>query len=164
MVTESVSASARPESVWDYPRPPRLERTGQRVRVEHRGVCLADSGAAFRVLETSHPPVFYIPPTDIRLEYLEPGRGSSFCEWKGVARYYSIVIDGTRSDNAAWSYANPTARFAAIADYVAFYPGRVDTCSVDGEKVRAQPGGFYGGWITSQVVGPFKGESGSEGW
>jgi uncharacterized protein (DUF427 family) len=152
------------ESVWDYPRPPRLEDSGKRIKVVFGGVTLAYTTRAKRVLETSHPPVYYIPPEDIRMEYLEPAGGASFCEWKGAARYYDIEADGQKESRAAWSYPNPVPAYAALKDYVAFYPSLMDACWIDGEKVRAQEGNFYGGWITSEVVGPFKGGPGSLGW
>jgi uncharacterized protein (DUF427 family) len=157
------SGSAK-ESVWDYPRPPRLEPTSRHIRVELGGVVLADTSAAFRVLETSHPPVYYVPPQHIAQRYLIASSKSSFCEWKGRARYYSVVVGERRVENAAWCYPEPDPAFAAIRDYVAFYPSRMDSCFVDGERALAQPGDFYGGWITSDLVGPFKGGPGTRGW
>lgn len=147
------------ESVWDYPRPPRVEESDEDVRVELDGVELARSRRALRVLETSHPPVYYLPPEDVRMELLSRGRGSSFCEYKGVAVYW----DAPGRPAAAWSYPEPTPAFERLRDHVAFYPGRV-RASVDGEPVQAQEGGFYGGWITSRVRGPFKGGPGTAGW
>jgi uncharacterized protein (DUF427 family) len=152
------------ESVWDYPRPPRLEQTQRHIQVIFNGVTIADTRRAWRVLETSHPPTYYIPPEDIRMEYLQPGHGRSFCEWKGPAGYYTIVVNDKRAENAGWAYPNPTPGFASIRSHVAFYAGLMDACFVDGERVRPQPGDFYGGWITGDVVGPFKGEPGSWGW
>lgn len=152
------------ESVWDYPRPPRIEQTPKHLKILFNGVVIADSRNAYRVLETSHPPVYYIPPDDIRMEYLQPSSQGSYCEWKGMAGYYTIVVSDQQAVNAAWYYPNPTADFAAMKDYVAFYPSRMEACYVDDEKVTPQPGQFYGGWITSDIVGPFKGESGSWGW
>ncbi len=152
------------ESVWDYPRPPRLEDSTQHIQIEFNGVVIADTHCAKRVLETSHPPVYYIPPEDVRLQYFQPTSRSSFCEWKGAASYYSITVGDRHAENAAWYYPNPTPRFAALKDYIAVYPSRVDTCSVDGEVVEAQPGDFYGGWITKDIVGPFKGTMGTWGW
>jgi uncharacterized protein (DUF427 family) len=152
------------ESVWDYPRPPRLERTTKRIVIEFGGQQIADSTGAYRVLETSHPPVYYIPPEDIKIEFLQPVAGSSFCEWKGGARYCSVVVGDLSAEKAAWYYANPTQRFESIKNYVAFYAQKMDRCFVDGEVVIPQPGEFYGGWITKDIVGPFKGEPGSEGW
>ena len=149
------------ESVWDYPRPPRLERSPLPVAVEFNGQRIAASTATYRVLETSHPPVYYIPPGDIVPGCLQPTPRSSFCEWKGVAAYYTVVVGDRQAENAAWYYPSPTPEFAAIAHYVAFYPSRMDACYVDGEQVKAQPGDFYGGWVTSKIVGPFKGDPGT---
>ena len=152
------------ESVWDYPRPPRLEPTTKHIRIVFNGVVIADTRRAWRVLETSHPPVYYIPPEDIRMEYLQPGAGRSFCEWKGTAGYYTLAVNGRSAENVAWYYPRPTPAFAAIRNHVAFYAAPMDECTVDGERVTPQPGGFYGGWITADVVGPFKGEPGTTGW
>ena len=152
------------ESVWDYPRPPRLEPTTKHIRIVFNGVVIADTRRAWRVLETSHPPVYYIPPEDTRMEYLQPGAGRSFCEWKGAAGYYTLEVNGRRAENVAWYYPKPTPTFAAIRDHVAFYAAPMDACTVDGERVTPQPGGFYGGWITTDIVGPFKGEPGTTGW
>ncbi|HEY9826402.1 MAG TPA: DUF427 domain-containing protein [Stenomitos sp.] len=152
------------ESVWDYPRPPALEVTHKRVRVVFNEVVIADTCNAQRVLETSHPPVYYIPPTDVQLQYCEVMPQSTFCEWKGAASYLRLTVGDRSVEAAAWFYTNPTPRFAAIAQYVAFYPSRVDACYVDTEQVQAQPGDFYGGWITQDIVGPFKGDPGTWGW
>jgi uncharacterized protein (DUF427 family) len=152
------------ESVWDYPRPPRTEDVNERVEVHFGGEKIADTTRAKRVLETSHPPVYYIPPEDIRVEYLRPAGGGSWCEWKGRASYYDVVVGDRTAERAAWYYTDPTPPFRELADYVAFYPSRMDACYVGGERVRAQEGDFYGGWITSKVVGPFKGGPGTWGW
>jgi uncharacterized protein (DUF427 family) len=152
------------ESVWDYPRPPRLEPTDKRIRIIFNGQTIADTTRAYRVLETSHPPVYYIPPEDIQMACLRPCNGRSVCEWKGPAAYYTVEVDGRRAENVAWTYPNPTASFAPIKDYVAFYAAPMDVCLVDGEAARPQPGNFYGGWVTDDVVGPFKGEPGTMGW
>ena len=152
------------ESVWDYPRPPRLEEVARRIQVIYGGVVVADSTRAMRVLETSHPPVFYLPPEDVRRDYLSPARGGSLCEWKGRAQYFDLEINGKRVSQAAWSYPDPTPGFAGIKDHVAFYAGPMDACLVDGERVIPQPGGFYGGWITAEISGPFKGSPGTEAW
>jgi uncharacterized protein (DUF427 family) len=152
------------ESVWDYPRPPRLEPVGERLRVVFAGAVIADTIAGFRVLETSHPPTYYIPPADIARRFLIPAAGRSWCEFKGEARYWSIDVDGRRSENAAWSYDRPTGGFAMIAGFLAFYASRVDECCVGDERVLRQEGDFYGGWITSRVTGPFKGGAGTRGW
>ena len=152
------------ESVWDYPRPPRWERSPRRVRVEVGGVTIADSEHAIRVLETSHPPVYYFPPADILLEHLQPTEGTSFCEWKGAATYYQIRVGDLVIPQACWTYLVPTPRFESLVRHVAFYPSKMDACYVDEERVTAQPGDFYGGWITSDIVGPFKGGPGTFGW
>jgi uncharacterized protein (DUF427 family) len=145
------------ESVWDYPRPPRLEDSGKHIQVIFNGIVLADTRRAKRILETSHPPVYYIPPEDIKMEYLTPTSRATFCEWKGNASYYTVKVNGKTLPNAAWYYANPTGGYTGIKNYVAFYPGLMDACYVDGEQVQPQPGDFYGGWITKDIVGPFKG-------
>ena len=152
------------ESVWDYPRPPRVEAYQGLVEVHHRGQTLAKSSSAFRVLETSHPPVFYIPQADIVMELLQKTNRTSMCEFKGMALYFNLVTASERIENAAWGYENPRSGFEAIKDHLAFYPSRVEACYVDGEKVQAQEGDFYGGWITSNLRGPFKGGPGTRGW
>jgi uncharacterized protein (DUF427 family) len=152
------------ESVWEYPRPPRLEACTKRLRVEFAGVVIADTTDGYRVLETSHPPNYYLPPGDIAEGCLRRARGSSFCEWKGTAHYFDVTVGDAVAPDAAWGYHVPTRAFAAIADYVAFYPGLMDRCLVDDEVVEPQPGGFYGGWITSELVGPFKGAPGTQRW
>jgi uncharacterized protein (DUF427 family) len=152
------------ESVWDYPRPPRVEPVVERVRVVVDGVTVADTTAALRVLETSHPPTYYIPPEDVRLDLLTPGQGRSVCEWKGVAAYHTLVLGDRRIDDIAWSYERPASGFEVLEGHLAFYPGRVDAAWVGDEQVQPQAGGFYGGWITSRVRGPFKGEPGTMGW
>ena len=152
------------ESVWDYPRPPRLERTTRRLTVVHGGVTVADTTSGYRVLETSQPPAFYLPPADVRLDLLEPRTTRTFCEWKGLASYWTIRVGEAVAVDAAWSYPEPDPRFGPIAGYLAFYPQRVDECRVDDEVVRPNEGGFYGGWVTSAVVGPFKGGAGTMGW
>ncbi len=159
-----ISPGPGQESVWDYPRPPRLEPTTKHIRVVFNGVTVAETRRAWRVLETSHPPVYYIPPQDIRAEYLKPGAGRSFCEWKGEARYVTLEVNDRRAENIGWFYPNPTPAFAAIRDHIAFYAAPLDGCYVDSERVTPQPGGFYGGWITADIVGPFKGEPGTMGW
>ncbi|MDQ4036876.1 MAG: DUF427 domain-containing protein [Actinomycetota bacterium] len=152
------------ESVWDYPRPPSSERTSRRVRVMVAGRVIADSTRAWRVCETSHPPVFYVPREDIADDVLRPAQGSSFCEFKGTATYWSVRVGDRVEPEVGWSYENPSPAYAGLTGAVAFYPGRVDEATVDGERVRPQAGGFYGGWITDEVVGPFKGEPGTSGW
>jgi uncharacterized protein (DUF427 family) len=152
------------ESVWAYPRPPLVERSGRRVRVEFNGEVVADTERALRVLETSHPPVYYIPRDDVRTEYLSPSPRETFCEFKGCAAYVSLQVVERTSRDAAWYYPDPAPGYEAIRDHLAFYPSRVDACFVDGERVLAQEGGFYGGWITSEIAGPFKGGAGTTGW
>jgi uncharacterized protein (DUF427 family) len=152
------------KSVWDYPRPPRLEPVTQRIRVVFNGETIADSTRAWRVLETSHPPVYYIPREDVRVDLLASSDHATFCEYKGTASYWSLRAGGRESHNAAWSYENPVPDFAAIAGHLAFYPSRVDECFVDGELVTPQAGDFYGGWITRNIAGPFKGDPGTTGW
>ena len=152
------------ESVWDYPRPPRVEPTGKHIQVILNGAVVAGTRRAQRVLETSHPPAYYIPPEDIRMEFLTQTSQATWCEWKGQAAYYSIGVGDRVVANAAWSYPHPAPGYAAIQDHIAFYPHLMDACTVDGERVQPQPGGFYGGWITRDIVGPFKGEAGSWGW
>lgn len=151
------------ESVWDYPRPPRVERDPRRVRVECGGVLIADSGRAARVLETASPPTFYLPPEDVDRSRLERASGGSRCEWKGEAAYWDVLDGARRHERVGWSYPEPFADFAELAGFFSFYPARL-ACTVDGERVRPQPGGFYGGWVTSELAGPFKGAPGSEGW
>lgn len=152
------------ESVWDYPRPPRIEHTSRHIEVTFAGEVIADSRRAFRILETSHPPTYYLPPEDVRMELLVPSQQSSFCEWKGNATYWSVRVGDREATDAAWSYGNPKPPFEDLADHIAFYCGAMDACKVDGVLARSQPGGFYGGWVTPDVVGPFKGEPGTWGW
>ena len=152
------------ESVWDYPRPPSAEVTDRHVVVELAGRVLADTRRAVRVCETSHPPVFYAPRDDVAAGVLERGRGGSWCEWKGAATYWDVVLEGRSWAGIAWSYEDPSPGYEHLRGAVAFYPGAVDRALVDGEQARPQPGGFYGGWITDDVVGPFKGAPGTLGW
>lgn len=152
------------ESVWDYPRPPRLEPVEDRLRIVFDGITVADTLSGYRVLETSHPPVFYIPPADVRVDLLEPAPGQSLCEFKGVARYWTLRHGTRASERVAWSYPDPTVTFMAIKDALAFYASKVDACYVGEERVTPQEGDFYGGWVTSRVVGPFKGGPGTWGW
>jgi len=152
------------ESVWDYPRPPRLEPGGKHIQVIFHGEVIAETDRALRVLETSSPPVYYIPPEDVRREYLSTTQHHTLCEWKGQASYYSISVGGKTVANAAWYYTHPTQSYAALANFIAFYPAKMDACFVNGERVQPQEGDFYGGWITSEIVGPFKGGPGTLGW
>jgi uncharacterized protein (DUF427 family) len=150
--------------VWSYPRPPSAEVTGRHVVVELGGRVVADSRRAVRVCETSHPPVYYVPREDLVPGVLRRGDGGSFCEFKGLATYWDAEVDGVRVRAAGWSYEDPSPGYELLRGAVAFYPGRVGRALVDGEPVRPQAGGFYGGWITDEVVGPFKGEPGTLGW
>lgn len=152
------------ESVWDYPRPPRLDACKQAIRIVCDAITIAETSESFRVLETSHPPVYYLPPVAVRVDMLESGETATFCEWKGRARYFSLVLPERRIENVAWAYPTPSKRFQPIAGYLAFYPSKVDACFVDEERVASQEGDFYGGWITRQIVGPFKGGPGTIGW
>ena len=161
---KSTSPRSGRESVWDYPRPPRLEAATRRVRIEFGGVKIADSPAAYRLLETSHPPVYYIPKRDIELSYLRTASGSSFCEWKGRAVYYDLEVGGARAERAAWEYPDLPDAYRALASHLAFYPALMDACYLDDERVQPQEGGFYGGWITADIEGPFKGGAGTAGW
>ena len=150
------------ESVWDYPRPPALVEDGRHITVRYGVEVIASTHDAYRVLETASPPTVYIPPQDILLEKLVQVRGSSFCEWKGAANYWALA-DQEEKGAVGWSYKKPNPAFSEIKDYVSFYPGRVG-CYIDDERVRPQPGGFYGGWVTDEIVGPYKGESGTGNW
>lgn len=152
------------ESVWRYPRPAIAEPSDRHVRIVHRGVIVAETRRAVRTLETSHPPSWYLPPADVTSGLLRPSPRRSFCEWKGDARYWHLAFDNDLLRDVAWSYPAPTPAFAALRDHVAFYAGPLDECTVDGEQVTPQPGGFYGGWITADLAGPFKGVPGSMGW
>jgi len=152
------------ESVWDYPRPPRLERTSALLEVVLGGAVVASTCAGWRVLETSHPPTYYLPPEAFSDGVLRPTAGSSWCEWKGHASYFDLVSPAATAARAAWTYEHPSPGFEQLAGAVAVMAAAVDECRVDGEVVTPQPGGFYGGWITAGVVGPFKGGPGSAGW
>lgn len=151
------------ESVWDYPRPPKLVTDSREVIVRLGDLEIAKTKSAVRVLETASPPTVYLPPTDINFDYLEQVSGSSFCEWKGAATYWSVVTPTKTLKKVGWSYSSPTDRFSAIQGYLSFYPAHLE-CWLDGERVQPQPGGFYGGWVTKEIIGPYKGESGTMGW
>jgi uncharacterized protein (DUF427 family) len=151
------------ESVWDYPRPPRVEKSTRHILVRWNEITLADSCNTFRVLETSHPPTYYIPYQDVAMDHLRPSDKRSFCEWKGRASYYDFVAGTTHIPSAGWTYEDPSPAFAPLRGHLAFYPDRLE-CFLDGERVRAQAGGFYGGWITRDIVGPFKGEAETRKW
>lgn len=153
------------ESVWGYPRPPVVEASTELVEVEFGGVLICSTRKAFRVLETSHPPTYYLPVDAMLAGVLSPGASAaSVCEWKGVASYLTFRLGDCVEHDVAWTYPKPTGRFAALVGYLALYPGRMDQCRVDGEIVQPQEGGFYGGWITSRIVGPFKGAPGTWAW
>lgn len=161
---EIVSPKPGQESVWDYPRPPRLEPVTKRIEIVFAGKRIVEAPRSFRVLETSHPPVYYIAPEFIDPAALQPASGSSVCEWKGAARYFDIVANGQMAPRAAWAYPMPKAPFEPIAGHLAFYAGPMDLCTLDGVRVTPQPGQFYGGWITPDITGPFKGEPGTMEW
>jgi uncharacterized protein (DUF427 family) len=152
------------ESVWDYPRPPRAEPCQHRVRVEFNRETIADTMRAWRLLETSHPPVYYIPQEDVQGEFLQASTRRTFCEFKGEARYWDLKVGTRISRDAAWSYKSPDHPYDVLRDYLAFYPSRVDACFVDDERVQPQTEDFYGGWITSNIAGPFKGGPGTSHW
>lgn len=162
--SERVIPGPGQESVWDYPRPPRVEPVSERIRVVVDGVTVAETSQALRVLETAGAPVYYLPPADVRMDLLQPTEHTSFCEWKGEASYWSIALPERTVPNAAWSYLQPLPGFEAIRDHLAFYAWLVDEAWVGDELATPQPGRFYGGWVTSRVVGPFKGGPGTFGW
>jgi len=151
------------ESVWDYPRPPRIDVEAREVVVRVGDVEVARTGRALRVLETASPPTVYIPRSDVESAYLQPAPGASHCEWKGTARYWTVSVPPVLLNGVGWSYEDPLPEFDAIRGHLSFYPGRVE-CYVGGIRVKGQAGGFYGGWITPEVVGPFKGDPGTSGW
>ena len=161
-----MTASSRPkESVWDYPRPPRVEPCERSVRVEQSGEVVAESATALRVLETASPPTIYIPVADVRTELLvDVGGKHTHCEWKGRAAYFHVDVGGERAEAAAWHYPEPRRAFGSLRGHIAFYAGRVDACYLGDERVRPQGGRFYGGWVTDEIEGPYKGEPGTEGW
>lgn len=160
----AVEPGPQEESVWDYPRPPIVVADSRRVLVQLGDVVIADTRSAFRLLETSHPPSWYLPRNDIDMSRLERAAGDSFCEWKGYADYFDIVVGNVRLQRQAWAYPEPIDNlYADLAATIAFYAANL-TCFVNGERVTPQPGGFYGGWITSDLCGPFKGEPGTNGW
>jgi len=152
------------ESVWEYPRPPRVEECSKSIRVVFNNTVVAETNRAVCILETSHPPTYYIPRDDVQEHFLSQSNHQSYCEFKGLATYYNLGVGERASFNAAWSYNDPYHDYKSIKNHVAFYPGRVDACYVGDERVRAQEGDFYGGWITSDLVGPFKGGSGTAYW
>ena len=151
-------------SVWDFPRPPLIEPVAAAVRVELAGRVVARSERAIRVCETASPPGYYLPPEDVDRACMLPTARTSFCEWKGEARYWTVQVEERTAKDAAWSYPAPYPKYEAIRDYVAFYPRRMDACFVGEERAQPQPGFYYGGWVTGDLTGPFKGVPGSEGW
>jgi uncharacterized protein (DUF427 family) len=152
------------ESVWSYPRPPRAEPVRRRAVVTLAGTTVVDTDDLVRVLETSHPPTYYLPRAAFTPEVLVPGERRTHCEWKGVARYVDVLVPGARLPDAGWWYPQPDPRYPSLTDRVALYPAMFDLITLDGEVVTPQPGGFYGGWITGDVIGPFKGEPGTSRW
>ena len=161
---EGIAANGLPrESVWDYPRPPSLRDEPRLVTVAFAGAEIARSDRAVKISETAGPPVVYVPPEDVSEGALQPAGGLTLCEWKGNATYFDVIAGGERAARAAWTYPKPNPRYESIRDWIAFYPGRVE-CYLGDERVEPQPGEFYGGWITAEITGPFKGVPGSGGW
>jgi len=164
MNSKKIKPKVGQESVWDYPRPPILEPFSGHIRIIFNKIAILDTNEIFRVLETSHPPTYYLPITNFKQNVLQPTEGSSMCEYKGRAKYYNIVADGKTASKAAWQYPDAKGAFEPIRQFVAVYAHLMDACFVNDEKVDAQEGSFYGGWITSNIVGPFKGAPGTWGW
>jgi len=164
MIEKSTRENSNRESVWDYPRPPAIENVPQRIKILFNGEVIADSINAKRVLETSHPPTYYIPMEDIKREALQSAPRRTWCEWKGQAEYFDVVIRDRVARSAGWYYPKPTSEYLEIKDHVAFYANKMDKCYVGDELVKPQKGDFYGGWITSNIDGPFKGGRGTSGW
>lgn len=164
MHPEPIPPNPGQESVWDYPRPPRLEATDKPVRIIFNHELIADTRRAKRILETSHPPNYYIPLDDIKTNYLTLSTHTTYCEWKGQANYYNLQVGDRQAPNAAWDYPEISPLYEDLRGYVGFYPGPMDACYIDGEKVQPQSGNFYAGWITSDIVGPFKGDPGTWRW
>ena len=161
----AIASNGKPvESVWDFPRPPRLDAVDWRIRVVHRGVTVVDAPGALRVLETSQAPAYYVAEEHVDTAHLDPVDKRSLCEWKGTAHYADVVVDGSRAPAACWTYPDPTPGFADLRDHWAFYAQAVDECWVDDERVDPNEGTFYGGWITGNVTGPFKGGAGTLFW
>ncbi|WP_425639131.1 DUF427 domain-containing protein [Algoriphagus yeomjeoni] len=164
MSIKPIKPKAGQESVWDYPRPPRLEFCGKHLRIVFNGVIILDTNRSFRMLETSHPPTYYIPLDAFKEGVLIPAQGSTYCEWKGTANYYYIQVGAKTASRAAWGYLNPNKAYPQLQKTISIYAHLMDACYVNDEKVQAQEGDFYGGWITSDIVGPFKGVAGTWGW
>lgn len=160
----AVEPGAGQESVWDYPRPPAVEPVTVPVRIELGSIVLAESRNAVRILETASAPAIYLPFRDIRMDLMEPEAQGSICEWKGPWNYWSIVTGKHNIPQAAWSYPEPWSGYEPIRDHLSFYPAKVDACWLGDQRVEPQPGGFYGGWVTPEIVGPMKGDPGSGGW
>ena len=152
------------ESVWNYPRPPRIEPISDILIIENNQVEIVNSQNALKVMETASPPTYYIPTADIKIEYFQKNSKSSYCEWKGKASYYDFLSDGTIIQSVGWYYNKPKSKYASLKDHVAFYASKFDQCTVGEMKVTSQKGDFYGGWITDNIVGPFKGDPGTLGW
>lgn len=164
MSIKRIKPKAGQESVWDYPRPPRLESFNGHIRIVFNSEIILDTHDAYRILETSHPPTYYVPVAQFREGVLSINQSTSFCEFKGMATYYDIVVNRKTAEKAAWHYPNPNKAYLALKDHVSVYAHLMDTCLVNDEVVDAQQGSFYGGWITSNIVGPFKGAPGTWGW
>ncbi|MBE9062819.1 DUF427 domain-containing protein [cf. Phormidesmis sp. LEGE 11477] len=164
MRPEPISPGPGQESVWDYPRPPRVEDVSKHISIVFNGELIADTRRAKRILETSHPPNYYISMGDIKMAHFAPSTHSTYCEWKGQASYYTLQVGDRQAENVAWYYPNISSKYEELGGYVGFYPGPMDACYVDDEKVTPQPGDFYAGWITNDIVGPFKGDVGTWGW
>jgi uncharacterized protein (DUF427 family) len=164
MAAKRIEPGPGQESVWDYPRPPALEPVAKRLRVVFNGVTIAETEAGYAIKETSHPPTYYFPPADVREEHLEPVAGRTLCEFKGEAKYFDVVVGDRRAERAAWCYPSPSPRYGEIAGCYCFYPSKMDACYVGDERAAPQEGDFYGGWISSGIVGPFKGGTGTMGW
>lgn len=152
------------ESVWDYPRPPRIEDTTKHIQIIFNGETIADTCRAKRALETSHPPNYFIPVEDVKMEYLTKSAHSTYCEWRGRGSYYTLTVGDRQAKNVAWYYKEINPAYSELLGYIGFYPQPMDACYVDGEKAQPQAGDYYAGWITSDIVGPFKGEPGTRGW
>lgn len=157
-------SSSGKESVWDFPRPPRLEPCDQEIRIEFGGLAVVETNSSLRLLERSHPPVYYVPMCDVASGILLPGSQKTYCEWKGVAEFFDISAGGKTARDAAWGYPSPSEKYRQLIDHIAFYAQLMDACYVGGERVEPQVGGFYGGWITKNLEGPFKGGPGTIGW
>ena len=157
---KKIKPKAGQESVWDYPLPPAIENCKKQLKVIFDGKVIADSTRAKRVLEKGNPPVYYIPADDVKMQYLSPADNKTICEWKGEANYYHLNTGGKQVRYACWFYPDPVEKFKELKNYLAFYAQKMDECYVDNELVTPQPGKYYGGWITKNIIGPFKGEEG----